>query len=166
MSHVLNPECRFCTFSVGGQTYGIDILAVREINRDIAVTPAPGSPAYVRGLLNLRGQIVTILNTGVIFGGESAERTHTTRLVVMRNNAELDSRGIKELRTSDDLVGLWVDSVSDVVSVSAEHVKEAPATSDGDMLGALVIGIIQNEDVLIRVLATEPLLNVDSDSHE
>ena len=59
---------QFATFRLGGQTFGIDVRIIREINRILDITPLPFSADYVRGLINLRGQIVTILDLGVRLG--------------------------------------------------------------------------------------------------
>ena len=61
-------ERRFCTFFLGEECYGIDILTVREINRQVQITPARGAPEAVRGFMNLRGQIVTVIDPAVQLG--------------------------------------------------------------------------------------------------
>ncbi|HED64737.1 MAG TPA: hypothetical protein ENJ09_04190 [Planctomycetes bacterium] len=159
MKHEIDAEYRFCTFEVGGQSYGINILAVREIHPDLDITTAPGAPAYVDGLINLRGQIVTILDTAAILGKGKSFVTQDSRLVILRNNAELDAKGIEGIETANDVVGFRVDRVTDVVSVHGNEVRSAPATLDGDDDAALVTGVIARGDDLVRVL--DPTLLLD-----
>jgi purine-binding chemotaxis protein CheW len=150
-------ERRLCTFLLGEERYAIDILSVREIQRDVAITPTPGSPAHVRGLMNLRGQIVTVIDPSVCLGQARREATRACRLVILKTNAELKDIGHCEMSTADDLLGLWVDSVGDVVTLDADAV-ETPPTDAGAASEQLLAGVVQHAEGLLRVLDLSGLL--------
>jgi purine-binding chemotaxis protein CheW len=104
------------TFSLNGETYGVDILRVQEIRGWSAVNRIPQTPSHVLGVLNLRGTIVPIVDLRVHFNLPSAEFTPLTVIIVL---------SIRTARGSSEF-GLVVDSVSDVVDVRGEDVKETP----------------------------------------
>ena len=144
-----NSEARqILTFRLGEETYGIDILRVKEIRGWSPVTRVPQSPAQVLGVLNLRGAIVPILDLRLRFALESAEFTPVTVIIVI---------SVKTVDGSKEC-GLVVDSVSDVVDLDEDALRPAPqlagnasadyieslATVDNGML------ILLNADALVR----------------
>ena len=149
-----------CTFQLDGARYAIDILTVQEVNKQCAVTPAFGAPAWVRGLLNLRGQVVTVIDTGVALGRGPRETTEHSRLIILKTNGELALRGHDDLATCEDMVGLQVDAVSDVISATLDDIEPAPAGTSGCDMPA-VRGVIQLEDDVLRVLDPKLLLDLD-----
>jgi purine-binding chemotaxis protein CheW len=104
------------TFELGNETYGVEILRVREIRGWTAVTKIPHAPPHVLGVLNLRGSIVPVVDLRMRFELERAEYTKITVIIVLSVNS---SAGRRE-------VGVVVDGVSDVVDVEAVNVKQAP----------------------------------------
>lgn len=142
---------RYCTFYLGTECYGVDILTVREINRNVVVTPVPGAAEAVRGLMNLRGQIVTVIDPSLRLGGGAHSFGKATRLVILKTNAELAERVLEGRSTSDDLVGLCVDRISDVISVPEGGLDPPPPDQVGCRDG-LIAGIAQRADEVIRVL--------------
>ena len=158
MNREADKEYRYCTFYIGEHRFAIDILAVREINRDLQVTPARGADAHVRGLLNLRGQVVTVIDPAISLGRETRELSSESRLIVLKTNSELEQKGLDEFRTSDDLVGLLVDRISDVVTVHGREVQTPPAGRTGDPHASRVDGVIHLESELLRVLDARSLL--------
>jgi len=104
------------TFCLGAETYGVDILRVQEIRGWTPVTRIPKSPPHVLGVLNLRGSIVPIVDLRVRFSLERAEFTPLTVIIVL---SIMTPTGRSEF-------GLVVDSVSDVVDISANDLKETP----------------------------------------
>jgi purine-binding chemotaxis protein CheW len=112
-----DPKSRqVLTFSLHGETYGVDILRVQEIRGWSAVNRIPQTPAHVLGVLNLRGSIVPIVDLRVHFNLPSAEFTPLTVIIVL---------SVRTARGSSEF-GLVVDSVSDVVDVRGEDIKETP----------------------------------------
>jgi purine-binding chemotaxis protein CheW len=104
------------TFTLGEETYGVDILRVQEIRGWSPVTRIPQAPAHVLGVLNLRGSIVPIVDLRMRFNLERAEYTPLTVIIVLSVESPVGRRDF----------GLVVDGVSDVIDVGANDVKPAP----------------------------------------
>ncbi|MGA2778454.1 MAG: chemotaxis protein CheW [Steroidobacteraceae bacterium] len=111
-----SPARQVLTFSLNEETYGVDILRVQEIRGWSTVNKIPQTPPHVLGVLNLRGSIVPIIDLRVRFGLASAEFTPLTVIIVI---------SIKTAKGSSEF-GLVVDSVSDVVDIRGDDVKETP----------------------------------------
>jgi len=152
-------ESRLCTFYVGDERYGIDILTVREIQRGPVVTPARGAHRAVRGLVNLRGGVVTVLDPAVQLGYGERELGAKTRLVILKTNAELPRVHGTTLETGDDRVGLCVDRIADVHSVEPGGIDPLPLHVRGS--GGLISGVIQLQDEMIRVMDPAAMLRLE-----
>jgi purine-binding chemotaxis protein CheW len=150
-------ERRFCTFFLGEECYGIDILTVREINRQVQITPARGAPPAVRGFMNLRGQIVTVIDPAVQLGYAPREARPTSRLIILKTNADLKGLGLSELATDDELAGFWIDRISDVITVTADQIDPAPPDQSG-VNDHLIAAVVQRNDQVIRLLDPSALL--------
>lgn len=107
----------YLTFRLGGEEYGIDILRVQEIRSYEPPTRIANAPPFIKGVVNLRGVIVPIVDLRLKLGCDSAEYNGFTVVIV------LNVRG--------RVVGAVVDSVSDVLELTAEHIKPAPELSSG-----------------------------------
>lgn len=108
--------CEFLTFTLGQEEYGVDILKVQEIRGYDAVTRLPDAPDYIKGVINLRGTIVPIIDMRVKFHLD-AKVDATTVMIV--------------LNVADRVVGMVVDSVSDVVQLSGEQIRAMPVPTSG-----------------------------------
>ena len=104
-------------FTVGDLLCGLDIAHAQEINRNLSITPVPQSSDYVRGVLNLRGQVITVIDLRVKLELEPVEITPDMRIIVVRKGA--------------DGVGLLVDGVDDIVPVREEELTPPPANIGG-----------------------------------
>ncbi len=123
----------FLTFRLGGEEYGIDILRVQEIRSYEQPTRIANAPAFVKGVVNLRGVIVPIIDLRLKLGCDSAEYNTFTVVVV------LNVRG--------RVVGAVVDSVSDVLELAKDHIKPAPElASNVDASFITGIGAIKSGD--------------------
>ena len=100
------------TFALANEEYGVDIAQVQEINRMVAITHVPRAPQFMEGVINLRGQLIPIIDLRARFGMSHAERTKNTRIVV----TEIGSKR----------VGMVVDSVSEVLRIPVEQIEDAP----------------------------------------
>ena len=109
------------TFAIGDATYGIDIPCVQEIRGWSPVTRLPHAPADVLGVLNLRGNIVPILDLRLRFGGTDVQYTPITVIIVV---SVLSAKGPRDF-------GLVVDGVSDVIDIVPQDVKPAPELGTG-----------------------------------
>src|SRR5882672_7883397 len=103
---------QFLSFQLGAEEYGIDILRVQEIRAYEKATRMPNTPAYIKGVINLRGVIVPVIDLRMKFGLDSAEYNEMTVVVV--------------LNLAHRTVGIVVDSVSDVLALAAGDIRPAP----------------------------------------
>ena len=132
----------FLSFRLGGEEYGIDILRVQEIRSYEAPTRIANAPTFIKGVVNLRGVIVPIVDLRLKLGCETAEYTAFTVVIV------LNVRG--------RVIGAVVDSVSDVLALGADNIKPAPEMSSS--VGAdyiLGIGCIKSGDVERMLILTD-----------
>jgi purine-binding chemotaxis protein CheW len=143
-------EGQMLTFCLGGESYGVDILRVKEIRGWSPVTRIPQSPSHVLGVLNLRGAIVPIIDLRLRFALESAEFSPTTVIIVLSLHME---DGVREC-------GVVVDSVSDVVDISADAVKPPPSLSNGRSAD-FINGIATVDDKMLIVLNVDELVTRD-----
>ncbi len=107
---------QYLTFMLNGEEYGVDILRVQEIKGWIPTTKIPNTPDYIRGVMNLRGAIVPIIDLRSRFAMPAIEYTATTVVIVLKVHNDGAERTI----------GFVVDAVSDVYNVSAEQFRAAP----------------------------------------
>ncbi|MCB1644926.1 MAG: chemotaxis protein CheW [Pseudomonadales bacterium] len=112
---------QYLTFIMDNEEYGVDILSVKEIRNWDSATPIPKAPSHVRGVINLRGTIIPIIDLRQCFGMKAIEYGPLTVVLVLQVNAP--DRAYRE-------VGIVVDAVSDVYSLEADQIKPAPQMSD------------------------------------
>ena len=106
----------YLTFDLVDELYGVDILKVREIIGMMDITPVPQAQDFVKGLLNLRGRVIPILDLRLKFGLVEAEHTDRTAIIVVEIS----------LHTGPVQMGILVDTVSEVVHIEAEDIEPAP----------------------------------------
>jgi purine-binding chemotaxis protein CheW len=135
------------SFRLGEETYGVDILAVKEIRGWAPVTRIPQSSEHVLGVLNLRGAIVPIMDLRRLFALSSAEFTPVTVVIVMSLQTPTGQREC----------GIVVDSVSDVVDVPPESIRSTPALN-GQANNDFIAGLAQVEDHMLILLDAAELL--------
>lgn len=151
---------QYLTFMLAGEEYGVDILRVQEIKGWDSVTKIPNTPEYVKGVINLRGTIVPIIDLRQRFDLEAKAYGPTTVVIVLKVIAE----------GGDRIMGIVVDAVSDVYNVGEEEMKPAPdlgGVIDTDFVQGLAtvadkMVILLNIDELI---ATGVLSQVASQTH-
>lgn len=158
-------ERQFVTFKLGEDYFGIDILVVREINRNIELTLIDKVPDYVRGLLNLRGQIVTVLDLGRRLGLERRDADKTSSYIVLKTNQELERNGVDESfleATSSDVVGLFVDEIGDVVTVDSNAI-DPPALHKSGIAKRFIEGVVKLEGRLLITLNISTILAAEDE---
>ncbi len=145
---------QFATFRVGDRLYGLDILGVREIIRVFTITPVPRAEAHIRGLINLRGQIVTILDLSVRLGHEPLPVKDSSHIVILKQGANAaQSNG-----HTQDLMGLLVDAIGDVVEAEAA-LAEAPPANLTDAEEHFLSGVLKTDAGLLVLLNLQELLS-------
>ena len=112
----LEKDGKYLTFALGHEEYGLEILKVREIIGYMEITAVPQTPFYVKGVINLRGQVIPVIDLRAKFGMETAEVTDETCIVVVET-----SQGKLKFST-----GIVVDRVQEVLDISIENIEEAP----------------------------------------
>ncbi|HQR13880.1 MAG TPA: chemotaxis protein CheW [Nitrospira sp.] len=146
----LNPQIgmttndnQFLTFNLGDELYGVDILRVQEIKGYTAVTKIPNTPAHIKGVLNLRGTIVPIIELRTKFGMPTINYTAFTVIIVVV--------------VRDKVMGLVVDSVSDVLNIDQKDIQPPPQFG-AQMDVSFMNGIGKSGDKLIALLNMDRLL--------
>ncbi len=134
------------TFNVGEEEFGVEILAVREINRMMEITRVPHAPPFVEGVINLRGRVIPVVDLRKRFGLGAIERDKNTRIVVVE--------------LGDKVVGFLVDSVSEVLRVP-EDLVEPPPPIVGGIDREYLDGVVKLEDRLLILLDLKKLLGSD-----
>ncbi len=140
----------YLTFILAGEEYGIDILKVQEIRGWSPVTEMPNTPNYLRGVINLRGVIVPIVDLRERFSRPLMEYDATTVVIVLR--AEINSKKV--------VLGVVVDAVSDVYKVDDQDVKSAPDLG-GNVDSQFLTGMATIDEKIIILLCAEKLLDAE-----
>lgn len=136
----------FVTFFTGGQSFSMDIRQVREIRRWSPVTPLPHAPSEVLGVMNLRGSVIPIFDLAVRFGLQPTPDNPRNVVVIAAHDAQT--------------VGLLVESVSEILSVSPERIQETPDLRH-DNSRQSIIGVIPVEDGMTRVIDLSAVIQME-----
>lgn len=152
------PETKYASFRINGSLFGIDIMLVREINRNVDITTVDKAPSFVRGLINLRGQIVTILDVAAKLGISNAREVGEPCCVILKTTSELGHRhpDLVDQAVSDP-VGLLVDEIGDIITVGDKAIETPPANIGG-VDRRFLIGVIKLESDLMAVLKASEVL--------
>jgi len=140
---------QYLSFELAGEIYGVDILKVREIKGWEEVRPLPDMPDYIKGVLDLRGIIVPIIDLRIRFQLESCEYTPTTVIIVLAVEEDEHQR----------VVGVVVDGVSDVLDVSPENVRKTPNLG-GAISHQYIKGMITIEERMVILIDINKLLSL------
>jgi purine-binding chemotaxis protein CheW len=115
-----NKEGKYLTFSLAGEEYGIGILKIKEIIGMIPVTTIPRTPPYLKGVVNLRGKVIPVVDLRLKFDMEEIPYTERTCIIVMEIKGQEASL----------LIGIVVDSVSEVLNIKESDIEETPVFGD------------------------------------
>ncbi|WP_394201309.1 chemotaxis protein CheW [Shewanella waksmanii] len=141
-------QADFLSFRLGAELYGIAIHSVEEIRVWEQPTPLPRSPVFVKGVINLRGMIVPVIDLRLRFGIGKASYHPTTVVLVMR----------RALKDKEQLMGIVVDSVADVVTQGSNELHPAMGES---AIAAFVVGMLNLDQQVMALLDTDELMNLD-----
>jgi purine-binding chemotaxis protein CheW len=139
---------KYLTFALGKEEYGLEILKVREIIGYMDITAVPRTPGHVKGVINLRGQVISVVDLRAKFGMELAERTDQSCIIVV----DIQQNG-RRLNT-----GIVVDRVSEVLSISADKIEDAPAF-DSSVQIDFILGMGKIGDTVKILLDIDKVLN-------
>lgn len=140
---------QYLTFLLDGEEYGVDILRVQEIKGWDNATPIPNTPDYIRGVLNLRGTIVPIIDLRLRFGLQPLEYGPTTVVIVLR---------VMSPDENSRIMGIVVDAVSDVYNMPDENIKPSPDFGSA-VDTAFVKGLATVDEKLVIILDIDHMLN-------
>lgn len=139
-----DPVLQWVTFRLSGETYGVNVMQVQEVLRYTEIAPVPGAPEYVLGIINLRGNVVTVIDTRNRFGLDSGEVTDNTRVVI--------------IETDGHVIGIMVDSVAEVVYLRQSEVETAPNVGN-DESAKFIQGVCHKNDELLILIELNKLLS-------
>jgi len=111
-----DKEEKFLTFVLAGEEYGIGILKIKEIIGMMSITTVPQTPEFVKGVINLRGKVIPVMDLRLRFGMEAIDYTERTCIIVV----EIEGS------TGTVQIGIVVDSVSEVLNIKSEDIEETP----------------------------------------
>ena len=134
------------TFRLDDEIYGINVMLVQEVLRVTDIAPVPGAPGYVVGIINLRGNVVTVIDTRMRFGLSPREMDDATRIVI--------------IEAEKQTVGMVVDSVSEVVNVYSNEIESAPNVGN-DETARYIEGVVSRGEHLLILVDLNKLLNDD-----
>lgn len=144
------PAQKLLSFGLGREEYGLDILAVREIIGLIDITPLPRTPEYVRGVINLRGKIIPVIELRTRFGMPTVEYTEETCIIVV----DLPADGETESR----LMGVVVDTVREVLDIPLTAIEPPPEFGSSIPMD-YITGIGKVKDKVVVMLDTTKVMN-------
>lgn len=138
-----DPILQWVTFRLAQETYGINVMQVREVLRHSEIAPVPGAPSYVIGIINLRGNVVTVVDTRERFSLPSTEISDSTRIVILETDAQV--------------VGILVDAVAEVVYLRQSEIEPAPNVGNPDN-ARYIQGVSHKNNRLLILIAIKNLL--------
>jgi len=141
-----SPTSQWVTFRLGDEEYGIDVMQVQEVLPPSEIAPVPGAPSFVLGIINLRGKVVTVIDTRLRFGLEPCEADHKSRIIVME--------------VGENVAGILVDGVDEVASVRAAEIETAPNVANEES-ARYIHGVVSRDDGLLILVDANKLLTED-----
>lgn len=141
-----DPLIQWVTFRLDNETYGVNVMQVQEVLRVSEIAPVPGSPDYVLGIINLRGNVVTVIDTRKRFGLMPRDMDDATRIVIIEINKQV--------------IGILVDSVAEVVELRMSEIETAPNVGN-DESSKFIQGVASREGELLILVDLNKLLSAD-----
>src|SRR5690554_2800288 len=140
----VGEELKVIVFTLGDESYGVEVDKVRTIERMMPMTRVPKTPPFVKGVINLRGVVVPVIDLRGRFGIEETQHTENTRNIIVNVN--------------DIEVGLIVDSASDVINLDSDLIEDPPEVVGGIKAKYLQgVAKLENNELLIMLNLTEVL---------
>jgi purine-binding chemotaxis protein CheW len=135
---------QWVTYRLDEETYGINVMQVQEVLRHTEIAPVPGAPDYVLGIINLRGNVVTVIDTRARFGLPPTEITDNTRIVI--------------IEADEHVVGILVDSVAEVVYLRSSEIDSAPNVGTEES-AKFIQGVSNRDNELLILVDLNKLLS-------
>jgi len=162
MTELSGKAWQFVSFTANGRSFGFDIRLIKEVTSSIHITPVPLRMRDVRGVVNLRGQVVVVLDIGLSLGGQELVVTDESQILILKTASELVA--IPDFHPDFELdlvgtipVGFLVDSVGEIVTADAGRVEEAPTHLLAEYR-SFVEGVVRQESLPLVILNAGTLL--------
>ncbi|RKZ81047.1 MAG: chemotaxis protein CheW [Gammaproteobacteria bacterium] len=139
-----DPVLQWVTFHLEGETYGVNVMQVQEVLRVTEIAPVPGAPDHVIGIINLRGNVVTVIDSRRRFGLMPKEPDEPSRIIIVEVNG--------------NVIGMLVDSVAEVVYLHQSEIETAPNVGKDDN-SHYIQGISSRDDSLLILVDVNRLLS-------
>ena len=141
---VEDPVLQWVTFRLENESYGINVMQVQEVLRYSEIAPVPGAPPYVLGIINLRGNVVTVIDTRLRFGLPTSDTTDQTRIVI--------------IEAENQVVGILVDEVAEVVYLRQSEIETTPNVGN-DESSKFIQGVCHKNDELLILVDLEKMMS-------
>ncbi|MCG8670943.1 MAG: chemotaxis protein CheW [Pseudomonadales bacterium] len=134
------------TFRLDSELYGVDVMQIREVLRYTEITPVPGAPYYVLGIINLRGNVVTVIDTRKRFGLPPGDVDNNTRIVIVEVDAQV--------------IGMLVDSVAEVTYLRQSEIEITPSVGNEET-SKFISGVCNKNDELLILIELERMIDTN-----
>lgn len=142
----MDESMQWVTFQLGSELYGVNVLQVQEVLKYTEITPVPGAPHYVLGIINLRGNVVTVIDTRSRFGLETNEYDDSTRIIF--------------IEVKGHILGMLVDSVAEVVSLVQSEIETSPNINNEDSDNSkYILGVHSTDNSILILLDVEKMFD-------
>jgi purine-binding chemotaxis protein CheW len=138
-----DPILQWVTYQLDEEYYGINVMQVQEVLRLTEIAPVPGAPSYVLGIINLRGNVVTVIDTRSRFGLSPQESTENSRIIIVE--------------VGGHVIGMLVDNVAEVVYLHQSEIDTAPNVSDDS--SRFIQGVCNRDKYLLILVDVNKLLD-------
>ena len=145
-SQETDPITQWVTFMLEGEKYGINVMQVKEVLRNIELAPVPGAPEYILGIINLRGNVVTVIDTRKRFALPEREIEEESRIII--------------IETDEQVIGLLVDGIAEVADIPKSEIEITPNVGN-DESSRYILGVHSNNGELLILVEIERLLSED-----
>lgn len=153
---------QIATFVLGDTLFGIDILLAKEVYRHMTLNPIPNAPPHLKGLMNLRGRIVTVIDLNVCLNRPQMDTIENKRLLILKTANDIKNykhrSDLEDVEIGEDIVGFLIDRMDDVVSVSSIDISPPPSNLQG-LEQELIDGVIQQGERLMMLLNVTAILD-------
>ncbi|MEY8203519.1 MAG: chemotaxis protein CheW [Bermanella sp.] len=139
-----DPVLQWVTFRLDNESYGINVMQVQEVLRYSEIAPVPGAPSYVLGIINLRGNVVTVIDTRLRFGLSQTETSDQTRIVI--------------IETENQVVGILVDAAAEVVYLRQSEIETTPNVGNEET-AKFIQGVCHKNDELLILVDLEKMMS-------
>lgn len=153
---------QFVSFYVNGRLFGFDIRLIKEVTPSAPITPVPLKKRDVSGVLNIRGQVVVVLDVSLSLGGPEQSITEDSQILIMKNILEIQA--VSDFVPANDgqaigaiPVGFLVESVGELVTVEKDAIEEAPGHLQAQYRN-LVEGVVRHEEMPLVILDAVAIL--------